>query len=87
MTDGSIVPRDAATDRAMHKLNLHFILPGKLPLPIVLDPSTGNGAGNFMVVGPKWQGETPAGIRKVLRSSTEFSMGTTPKSATPLSTS
>jgi hypothetical protein len=44
--DGSIVPRDAATDRAMHKLNLHFILPGKLPLPIVLDPSTGNGAGN-----------------------------------------
>ena len=36
--------------------------------------TTGNGAGNFMVVGPKWQGETPAGIKKVLRSTTEFSM-------------
>ena len=36
--------------------------------------TTGNGAGNFMVVGPKWQGETPAGIKQVFRSSTEFSL-------------
>ena len=36
--------------------------------------TTGNGAGNFMIVGPKWQGETPAGIKQVLRSTTEFSM-------------
>ena len=27
-----------------------------------------------MIVGPKWQGETPAGIKQVLRSSTEFSL-------------
>lgn len=45
LPDGSIVRRDAARDRAMHKLNLHFILPGKLPLPIILDPTTGNGMG------------------------------------------
>ncbi len=36
--------------------------------------TTGNGAGNFMVVGPKWQGTAPAGIKKVLRSTTEFSL-------------
>jgi hypothetical protein len=36
--------------------------------------TTGNGAGNFMIVGPKWQGTAPAGIKKVLRSSTEFSL-------------
>ena len=36
--------------------------------------TTGSGAGNFMIVGPKWQGATPAGIKKVLRSSTEFSL-------------
>ncbi len=36
--------------------------------------TTGNGAGNFMIVGPKWQGTAPAGIKKVLRSTTEFSL-------------
>jgi hypothetical protein len=36
--------------------------------------TTGNGAGNFMIVGPKWKGATPAGIKKVLRSNTEFSL-------------
>ena len=35
--------------------------------------TTGNGAGNFMIVGPEWQGETPAGIKQVFQSSTEFS--------------
>jgi hypothetical protein len=30
-------------------------------------------AGDFMVVGPNWKGETPAGIKKVFRSSTQFS--------------
>ena len=30
--------------------------------------TTGNGAGNFMIVGPEWQGETPAGIKQVFRS-------------------
>ena len=36
--------------------------------------STGNEAGDFMVVGPNWKGETPAGIRKVFHSTTDFSV-------------
>jgi hypothetical protein len=36
--------------------------------------ATGNDAGDYMVVGPDWQGETPPGIKKVFRSSTQFSM-------------
>jgi hypothetical protein len=35
--------------------------------------TTGNEAGDYMVVGPDWKGETPAGIKKVFRSSTQFS--------------
>jgi hypothetical protein len=30
--------------------------------------------GDYMVVGPDWKGETPAGIKKVFRSSTQFSL-------------
>ena len=30
--------------------------------------ATGNDAGDYMVVGPDWKGETPAGIKKVFRS-------------------
>ncbi|AOS95646.1 hypothetical protein AUP74_00171 [Microbulbifer aggregans] len=36
--------------------------------------TTGNDAGKFMVVGPDWEGETPEGIDKVFRSSTDFSI-------------
>jgi len=35
--------------------------------------ATGSEAGDYMVVGPGWKGETPAGIKKVFRSSTQFS--------------
>ena len=35
--------------------------------------ATGSEAGDYLIVGPGWQGDTPAGIKKVLRSSTEFS--------------
>jgi len=35
--------------------------------------ATGNEAGDFMVAGPAWKGETPPGIKKVFRSSTQFS--------------
>jgi hypothetical protein len=35
--------------------------------------ATGGEAGDYMVVGPDWKGETPAGIKKVFRSSTQFS--------------
>ena len=36
--------------------------------------ATGNEAGSYMVVGPDWQGEAPAGVKKVFRSSTQFSV-------------
>ncbi len=34
----------------------------------------GTEAGDYMVVGPNWKGETPVGIKKVFRSSTQFSV-------------
>jgi hypothetical protein len=36
--------------------------------------ATGNEAGDFMVVGPDWNGKTPTGVKKVFRSSTQFSL-------------
>jgi hypothetical protein len=36
--------------------------------------ATGNAAGDYLVVNPGWQGDTPAGIKKVFRSSTDFSV-------------
>jgi hypothetical protein len=36
--------------------------------------TTGNGAGCFMIAGPRWTGEQPEGIRKMIRSETDFSM-------------
>lgn len=35
--------------------------------------ATGGEAGDYLVAGPDWKGETPAGIKKVFRSSTQFS--------------
>ncbi len=35
--------------------------------------ATGSDAGDYMVVGPGWSGETPDGINKVFQSSTQFS--------------
>jgi hypothetical protein len=35
--------------------------------------ATGNEAGDYMVVGPDWKGEAPAGVKKVFRSTTQFS--------------
>src|SRR5437667_12307543 len=35
--------------------------------------ATGNEPGDYMVVGPDWKGETPPGIKKMFRSSTQFS--------------
>jgi hypothetical protein len=37
--------------------------------------TTGNAAGCVMVVGPRWQGETPPGIARVIRSGTDFATG------------
>jgi hypothetical protein len=36
--------------------------------------ATGNGAGSFLLAGPNWKGETPAGIKKVIRSETELAL-------------
>ncbi|KJK03167.1 lipoprotein [Pseudomonas sp. 21] len=36
--------------------------------------STGRAAGDYLIAGPDWQGETPAGIRQVLRSETQIAM-------------
>jgi len=36
--------------------------------------ATGSDAGDYMVAGPDWKGETPAGIKKVFRATTEFSL-------------
>jgi len=37
--------------------------------------TTGNGGGSFMIAGPNWKGETPKGVKKVMRSETEFVLG------------
>ncbi|ARP98528.1 DUF1254 domain-containing protein [Pseudorhodoplanes sinuspersici] len=36
--------------------------------------ATGSDAGDYMVVGPEWKGATPAGIKKVFQSGTQFSL-------------
>lgn len=37
--------------------------------------TTGNGGGAFLVVGPRWKGEIPPGIAKVLRAETDLVLG------------
>lgn len=34
--------------------------------------TTGNDGGNYMIAGPNWKGETPKGVKKVIRSETEL---------------
>ena len=34
--------------------------------------TTGNDAGAFLLAGPRWQGEAPAGIKQVIKSETDF---------------
>ena len=34
--------------------------------------ATGNGGGSFLIAGPGWKGETPPGVKKVIRSETEL---------------
>jgi hypothetical protein len=36
--------------------------------------ATGNEAGDYVVAGPHWQGDTPPGIKRVFRSGTDFSL-------------
>jgi len=37
--------------------------------------ATGNDAGSFLIAGPNWNGEAPKGIKKVIRSESEFALG------------
>jgi hypothetical protein len=37
--------------------------------------ATGNDGGSFLIAGPKWSGETPKGVKKVIRAETEFVLG------------
>lgn len=37
--------------------------------------ATGNGGGSFLIAGPGWNGEVPAGVTKVMRSETELVLG------------
>lgn len=36
--------------------------------------TTGNGGGNFMIAGPAWKGETPAGITRIITCETEIAL-------------
>jgi hypothetical protein len=36
--------------------------------------ATGHEAGDYLIVGPRWKGEKPPGIKKVFRSGTDFSL-------------
>jgi hypothetical protein len=36
--------------------------------------ATGQGAGSWLVAGPAWQGTTPAGVKGVIRSTTQFAL-------------
>jgi hypothetical protein len=36
--------------------------------------TTGNGAGSFLIAGPGWKGEKPAGIKEIIRSETDFNL-------------
>ncbi|HTY89408.1 MAG TPA: DUF1254 domain-containing protein [Candidatus Acidoferrum sp.] len=36
--------------------------------------ATGNEAGDYLIAGPYWQGETPAGIKQVFRATTQFTL-------------
>ena len=36
--------------------------------------TTGNDGGSFLIAGPDWNGETPKGVKKVIRSETGFAL-------------
>ena len=36
--------------------------------------TTGNGGGKYLLAGPNWQGEQPAGVNEVIRSDTELAI-------------
>ena len=43
--------------------------------------ATGNDGGSFLIAGPGWKGETPKGVKKVIRSETELGIRRLPHAA------
>jgi hypothetical protein len=43
-----------------------------VPFAYVGSRTTGNGGGRFLLAGPRWKGEKPAGVKSVIRSETDF---------------
>ena len=37
--------------------------------------ATGNGGGSYLIAGPGWKGETPKGVKKIIRAETELVLG------------
>lgn len=52
--------------------SLQFIDQYTFDFAYVGSRATGNGAGSYLLAGPKWRGEKPAGIKQVIRSETDF---------------
>jgi len=52
--------------------SLQFIDLNTFNFAYVGSRATGNEAGNFLLAGPNWKGEAPAGIKQVIRSETEL---------------
>ncbi len=52
--------------------SLQFIDMNTFNFAYVGSRATGSGAGNFLLAGPNWQGETPEGVKEVIRSETDF---------------
>ena len=52
--------------------SLQFIDQYTFDFAYVGSRATGNGAGSYLLAGPKWKGEKPAGIKQVIRSETDF---------------
>jgi len=59
----------AGKQTSAHRRREWYLLAGRSTVTKV---ATGNEAGDYMVIGPDWQSETPPGIKKVFRSSTQF---------------
>ena len=49
--------------------------------------TTGNGGGKYLLAGPGWNGEKPAGIDQVIKADTEFALGSTAPSCSGPTTS
>jgi hypothetical protein len=52
--------------------SLHFIDLYTFNFAFVGSRTTGNGGGRFLLAGPRWKGEKPAGVKAVIRSETDL---------------